>query len=180
MHIYAYLQWLENAMSEKEIAFWTLIVTLVGLIAALAGVVFAIKTLKVAIQTVEESQRVARANFFVSVRALLANYDDVHAYLRPGGKWARVPIAGPANPREWARLELYMGTFEYCETLIHHRLLDLEEFRKSYGYRLELILANPIIVEAKLVDLLEGWRDFYNLCRTCGISLPAGVRAPKA
>jgi flagellar basal body-associated protein FliL len=66
-------------MSTTDIiALWTLIVTVIGLVLALVGIAVAIRTLK-------ESAKVAKRQFFVTVRALLANYDDIHANLRPGG-----------------------------------------------------------------------------------------------
>jgi hypothetical protein len=62
------------------------------------------------------------------VRGVLANYDDVHANLRPKGIWAprkgeMYSPRGPKKAAEWARVELYMGMFEYCETLIRRGLL---------------------------------------------------------
>jgi hypothetical protein len=155
-----------------KIALWTLIVTIIGVVFALAGIAVAIWTLK-------ESAKVAKAQFFVTIRALLANYDDIHAYLRPEGKWATVPISGPTGATEWARLELYMGTFEYCETLIRHGFLDEKEFCKAYGYRLQNIVVNPMIVEEKLIELGEYWVDFCKICKRCGISLPAAACASK-
>jgi hypothetical protein len=131
-----------------KIALWTLIVTVIGVVLALAGIAVAIWTLK-------ESAKVARAQFFVTIRALLANYDDIHAYLRPDGKWDTVPVSGPKGADEWARVELYMGTFEYCETLLRHGFLDEKEFGSAYSYRLENIVANPIIVEEKLINGLN-------------------------
>jgi hypothetical protein len=162
-----------------KIALWTLIVTAIGVVLALAGIVVAIRTLS-------ESARVAKAQFFVTVRALLANYDDIHAYLRPEGKWATNPIAGPPDPiaspadaTEWARLELYMGTFEYCEILLRHGFLDKNEFCKAYGYRLRNIVKNPIIVQKKLIELGEYWGDFCEICKQCGVELPAAACASK-
>jgi hypothetical protein len=156
-----------------KIALCTLIVTVIGVVLALAGIAVAIWTLK-------ESARVAKAQFFVTIRALLANYDDIHAYLRPEGKWGTVPIAGPADAIEWARVELYMGTFEYCEIMLRHGFLDEKEFCKAYGYRLGNIVANPIIVEQKLIERGEYWGDFCKICKRCGVRLPAAACASKS
>jgi hypothetical protein len=146
-----------------KLTLWTLIVTAIGVFFALVGIA-------VAVWTLNESAKVAKRQFFVTVRSLLANYDDIHAKVRPHGDWAiENEITGPARAEEWARLELYMGTFEYCETLIRNGYLDEEEFCKAYGYRLGNIVANRIIVEEKLIKLGAYWEDFCKLCRRCGI-----------
>ena len=56
----------------------------------------------------------------------------------------------PQNAAEWARVELYMGVFEYCDRLLEQGLLNQTDFDRNLRYRLTSIVANPIIVEKKL------------------------------
>jgi hypothetical protein len=104
----------------------------------------------------------------------MSNYDDVHAKLRPGGDWASEVPAGPQNAAEWARVELYMGLFEYCERLLEQGLLNQTDFDRNLRYRLTNIVANPIIVEAKLrPPLVQYWGDFVQLLARCKVDILA-------
>lgn len=144
------------------VALWTLIFTVIGVTIAAVGIFYAIKTLqagaeslRLAANEAKTNTQIARAQFWVMVRGVLANYDDLHAKLRPGGIWAphedeRYSPRGPQEAAEWARVELYMGLFEFCETLIKRDLLGEEDFRKAYQYRLQNLVQNAVIVEQKL------------------------------
>jgi hypothetical protein len=145
-------------MDDHQIAVATLIVAVLALQIAVVGVWYAAKTLK-------DGIRVSRAQFFATVRGLMSDYDDVHAKLRPGGDWASKVRAGPQNAAEWARVELYMGLFEYCERLLEQGLLNQTDFDRNLRYRLINIVANPIIVQRKLhPPLAQHWGDFMRLC----------------
>jgi hypothetical protein len=72
-----------------------------------------------------------------------------------------------------------MGTFEYCESLIRTGFLDEKEFCKAYRHRLEYIVANPIILQEKLINWGQSWVDFGDICKRCGIKLPPGAYVPK-
>src|SRR5437870_10095196 len=81
-----------HVMTDHAITFWTFVFTAIGVAIAAGGVFYAIKTLKagaeslrLAAQEAKESTNVARAQFWVMVRSVMANYDDIHANLRPGG-----------------------------------------------------------------------------------------------
>ena len=152
-------------MDDHQIAVATLIVTALTVLIAMVGVWYAAKTLK-------ESIRVSRAQFFATVRGLMSNYDDVHAKLRPGGDWASEIPAGPQNAADWARVELYMGLFEYCERLLEQKLLNQTDFDRNLRYRLTNIVANRIIVEEKLrPPLVQYWSDFVQLCARCKVDI---------
>jgi hypothetical protein len=158
-------------MTDHAIGLCTLALTTVGLVIAAGGVFYAIKTLR-------ENTKIAQAQFFVSVRQLAANYDDVHANVRPGGTWAphegqKYGEVGPQNAAEWARVELYMGMFEYCEKLIHRNLLGERDFSHAYVYRLRNLLSNAVIVEVKLHLHKDGWQDFYRLCQRFHVHIPS-------
>jgi hypothetical protein len=67
------------------------------------------------------------------------------------------------SEEDWSKLEAYMGFFEHCESMIDQNLIDWETFRDIYGYRIELIVANPIIVREKLINRRYGWKRFLKL-----------------
>jgi hypothetical protein len=160
----------EIALHGLELAWWTLGLTGLGVLIAASGIFYAVRTLK-------ESAETAQAQFWVNIRGVLANYDDLHAKLRPGGPWAPRPgesyaWIGPASAEEWARVELFMGLFEYCETLLARGMLNPEDFRKAYKYRLENLLRNAPIVETKLIELAAYWQDFLALCKRFDVPVP--------
>ena len=172
-------------MTDHAITFWTFVFTAIGVAIAAGGVFYAIKTLKagaeslrLAAQEAKENTNVARAQFWVMVRSVMANYDDVHANLRPGGIWAphedeEYAVLGPQDAAEWARVELYMGMFEYCEKLISRGLLEERDFRESYRYRLDNLVRNAVIVEEKLHGFETDWQDFYRLCKRFQVHIPS-------
>jgi hypothetical protein len=155
-------EYLTHEMTEQL----TLVLTFIGVAVAAIGIFYAVKTLR-------DNGKVARAQFFATVRGLMANYDDVHAKFRPGGDWApagrqRYAHTGPDKPQEWARVELYMGLFEFCERLLKRGLMEQEDFNRSFRYRLRNLMRNAVIVEAKLLsELQDEWSDFLSLCNRC-------------
>jgi hypothetical protein len=158
-------------MSDHAIGVWTFAFTVAGVAIAAGGVFYAVKTLR-------ETADVARAQFWVMVRGVMANYDDVHANLRPDGIWAPregedYAGVGPKGAAEWARLELYMGMFEYCEKLISRDLLVEKDFKEAYAYRLGNLAKNAVIVHQKLHLHETEWRDFYQLCGRFEIHIPS-------
>ena len=44
-----------------------------------------------------------------------------------------------------------MGLFEHCEVMLKEGLLNQRIFANSYRYRIMNLLANPQIVEAKMI-----------------------------
>jgi hypothetical protein len=160
-------------MTDHESAQWTLALTAGAIVMALASIFYAIKTLR-------DTRKIARAQFFATVRGLMMEYDDVHARLRPGGPWAPgkgelYAQTGPETPEEWARVELYMSLFEYCEILLRSRLMRQKDFDRSLRYRLQNLMRNAVIIEAKLLsELRAGWTDFLRLCERCKIHVPSG------
>jgi hypothetical protein len=157
----------------------------IGVIIAAGGVFYAIKTLKAGVESLalaaraqRENTIIAHAQFLVAVRGIFINYDDVHASLRPQGIWApkeneKYALKGPENAAEWARVEVYMGTFEYCEKLIGHGLLDQEDFAALYRYRIQNLLRNGVIVREKLHNHQPYWTDFCRLCERLRVDIPS-------
>ena len=165
-------------MTDHTITLWTFVLTAIGVAIAAGGVFYAIKTLK-------ENTEIARAQFWVMVRGVMANYDDVHANLRPEGIWApregeTYAALGPQHASEWARVELYMGMFEYCEKLINRGLLEEKDFGASYAYRLGNLVMNALIVHEKLHIFESQWKDFYRLCERFQVHIPTSKELSQA
>ena len=120
----------------------------------------------------KRSTEIARGQFLILTRSVLANYDDIHANFRPGGLWDWSKTGkGPETESEWARTELYMGTFEFCETMLEAGYLDPSEAGASYRYRIQNIVSNPIVVRQKLEQLRSGWIKFIKLCDRLGVGI---------
>jgi hypothetical protein len=154
-------------MSEVTIAFWTLVITAIGVVVGLA-------TLFAGWLTLRDSAKTGKAAFWIMLRNLFAWYDDIHVNFRPGGKWDRSEAA-PESVSEMARIELYMGVFEYCDVLLEGKLLDEQTFKDSYAYRLSNLLTNKWVVDEKLIARRESWLAFINLCyrlEVPGIEVP--------
>jgi hypothetical protein len=142
------------------------VVVLIGILLALAAIVVALLQLKDAHKTaaeqMEASNQYAIAQNWIALRAILTAYDDIHANLRPRGNWHRSKEK-PDTVQDWARTELYMGTFEFMEELVEKKMLDLDHVKDWYKYRVENILLNPRIAKYKLVDNSDSWRRFDKL-----------------
>jgi hypothetical protein len=120
----------------------------------------------------KRSTEIARGQFLILTRGVLANYDDIHANFRPGGLWDWTKTGkGPETAADWARAELYMGTFEFCETMLTAGYLDFLEARAAYRYRMANIVSNPIVVRDKLELHRADWMKFINLCYTYDIPI---------
>jgi hypothetical protein len=139
-------------------------VSLVGTFAALVAILVAWRQLG-------DSNRYAVAQNWITIRAILTEYDDIHANLRPGGNW-HASKEKPDTIADWARTELYMGTYELMEVLMSKKLLEYEQIAKFYKYRVGNIIANPKIVKYKLIDNADRWPDFRNLCDRLELRLP--------
>lgn len=140
-------------------------------LATILGAVAAIIVLGYTAYQVRMATAVSRGQFSLELEKMLASHDAVHLLLRPGGAWAS-GRGGPGSSEEWARLEDYMGFFEHCEVLLEKRLIDRETFDAIFAYRLDNILANPIIVNEKLRREAGGWRIFLRLVQRAGKRLP--------
>jgi len=143
-------------MSDHDIALWTFIITTVGVVVGLAA-------LFAAWLTIRDNTKTAKAQFWIMLRGVFAWYDDIHANFRPGGKWSD-PNTGPETALDMGRTELYMGLFEYCDTLLEQGLIDEHTFARSYKYRLQNLVSNQWVIVEKLRERREGWRAFINLC----------------
>jgi hypothetical protein len=141
-------------------------------VATILGVIIGASSLLVAARNTTITQRTNRARFWLDLRKMFADHDEVHRDLRPGGKWA-VAGSGPSSPEEWAKVEAYLGLFETCEDMIRTGLVDLASFGRSYGYRIANIVANETIRREKLVHRAEYWERFNRLAKRLGLAIDA-------
>lgn len=148
---------------------------LVGVIVTVIGVIVALIGIGVAVWQMFRANRIAQVQSWLTLRDLMANYDDVHANLRPAGKW-HASLEEPHIVEEWAKVETYMGLFEYCKELIDAGLLRKDEFKRWYLYRLSNLLANPRIVTYKLHQRRGGWTDFIVQCEILEKEIPPSTK----
>jgi hypothetical protein len=129
---------------------------------------------KAAAVQMAQSNQYAKGQNWLLLRSVLTHYDDVHAKLRPSGDWYESSMK-PDTTEDWARTELYMGVFEFAKELTDTGMLDREHLRDWYRYRIKNLLANPRIVQYKLIDHADGWRRFLGLCEDLKLQLPRPV-----
>jgi hypothetical protein len=132
-------------------------------IATICGVIVGAVSLIVAARNTSLTKRSSRARFWLDLRKMFADHDEVHRKLRPGGAWTSAG-SGPSTPEEWADVEAYLGLFETCEDIIRARLIDLKSFRRSYEYHIRNIVGNDRIRQEKLVSRGQYWARFNRLC----------------
>lgn len=145
--------------------------TLTQLATIVAAAVAVVALLYTAYQ-VRSNAFTSRASFWLELERMFRTHDDVHLKLRPGGEWSD-GVSGPKSAQEWGALEDYMGLFEHCEIMIRLGLIDVRTFSDIFAYRLNNIVANCTVVEAKLQREAKSWENFLSLLKRFDISMPA-------
>jgi hypothetical protein len=142
-------------MSTSTVALISALAAAATTLLTLAGVVYVARQLRGA-------KRVAAAEFLLRIEAELREHRKVHLKLRPGGEWTGGK--GPTSPGEWAAVEAYMGLFERVgSALIDPGIIDLGLAKRSYGYRIANLVANPVIRQTKVEQERDSWTDFIRL-----------------
>jgi hypothetical protein len=160
---------MDFADAEKWVAdAGTLLITLVT---TNALTFITLLTVLIAIWQLMDTNKIARGQFWLMLRDVMSQYDDIHSNFRPGGKW-HASSTQPDTIGEWARTELYMGLLEYCNELIKGRLLDKGHFEDWYKYRIDNLLSNPRVVTYKLQKNASGWKKFWDLCERLKVTIP--------
>jgi len=139
-------------------------------IATIAGIPIAALVLIYTAYQIHQSTKVSRGQFWLELEKMFAQHDEVHLKLRPGGEWT-INNAGPEAVEDWAKIEDYMGLFEHCELMLRKRLIDWETFGLIFSYRLHNIVANKIIVDAKLRQEGKSWQAFIRLLKRLKIEI---------
>jgi flagellar biosynthesis/type III secretory pathway M-ring protein FliF/YscJ len=67
--------------------------------------------------------KVTQAAFWLELRKMFAEHNDVHFNLRPGGSWYQSDTSPSSS--DLPKVEAYMGLFEHCQRMIDDGLLDL-------------------------------------------------------
>ncbi|MBA7541225.1 hypothetical protein ES705_33532 [subsurface metagenome] len=112
----------------------------IGLMISALGLLLTAAALFYAGKQFKASQRVAAGDFLLRVDEMLfTQHNDVHTFLRPGGKWAG-GVSAPSSPEEWNMVERYMGMFERVKVLMDDGLLDVDAVERFYGYRIRNII----------------------------------------
>lgn len=143
---------------------WASASTIAGVIIGGAALLYSARQLRI-------SSRVSQAQFWLDLREMFADkHHEIHLQLR-NAKWSNDDAHFPAE-EDWARLEAYMGLFEHCEKMLEQGLLDAPTFESIYGYRLQRIVENPLIVREKLVGRRWGWGDLIRLLERVEKRLP--------
>jgi hypothetical protein len=113
---------------------------------------------------------VTLGQFLLELDDKFSQHREAHIALRPGGKWAS-GTASPTTAEDWAQIETYMGLFERINILIEKNILDTGTIDRLYGYRVNNIVSNPKIRQAKLIDNADYWTDFLSLCSRLDIKI---------
>ena len=136
-------------------------------VATITGAAIAVGVLSYTAIQVHRNTKVNRATFWLDVRRLFSEHRDTHLKLR-NLEWAKAP----PTEDDWAKLEAYMGLFEHCQMMLEGGLLDWKTFKVIYGYRIQNILDEPIIVREKLIDRRKGWEVFILLLQRMKDRIP--------
>jgi hypothetical protein len=138
-------------------------------LATVAGIAIAAISLLFTAFNAHLTLKTTRARFWLDLRDRFARFDPVHINLRPSGAWT-IGTNGPTTTEEWAQVEAYMGLFEHCELMLRDGLLDRVTFQHIYQYRVENLLTNQKIVQAKLIERGKSWSVFLELVSRFGLS----------
>ncbi|HEX8130513.1 MAG TPA: hypothetical protein VF527_15535 [Pyrinomonadaceae bacterium] len=140
-------------------------------IATIAAGAIAVCALLYTARQVRLSAKISRADFWLELRKMFAEHQEIHLKLRNG----ELSVTDENFPGEddWSRLEAYMGLFEHCQVMLNEKLLDWNTFNDIYGYRILLIVNNPLIVREKIINRRSGWKKFIGLLERMGSEMPS-------
>jgi hypothetical protein len=135
---------------------------IVAVLLTVIALIYAVIQVRIAHKEREDTQRAAFTQVLLQIDALLVSHRDVHAKLRPGGRWHQSRYH-PRSPRQWAETEQYMGVFERIHAALQNKQVELERVEELYGYRVGNIWANRRIRKEKFEKRGEGWKSFIEL-----------------
>ena len=141
----------------EQVAVAANVAQVLGAIGTVGGIFYAAAQLR-------HSASTSRAAFLLQLEDMSHDHDAVQAKLLPKGAWTEKG-AGPVTPIEWVQAEDYLGFFEHCEIQMRQGSLDPRVFWHLFGYRIENIIANELIVREKLIGERQHWLLFWALLR---------------
>jgi hypothetical protein len=164
-------------MDDHDIVWWTLILTTAGVIAGLFVLVLTYRAVRETRIQSQTSARATSAQFGVLLRQAFTSHNETYVNFRPGGIWnASSDLPAPGAVADFAKIESYMGLFEYCDQLLEEEFLDFDAFVRGYRYRVANLLTNGWVVSKKLIELRRFWLGFINLCYRLGVTnIPSGI-----
>ena len=142
-------------------------------LATIVGVPITALALIYAALQLRHSAKTAKGQFLLQIEEQSNLHNEVHRKLYPNGDWGVEKSGAPKCLEEWGKVADYLGFFEQCESLIRDGSLDKSTFKKIYGYRVNNILDNPVIVETKLQGKTrKHYKLFLSLCKRLGYEVP--------
>jgi hypothetical protein len=150
-------------MSQSLVSNSVLIVTVVAYLSAVAGFWVTFQQLRINSQT-------NTASFWLSLRSMFDDHEDVHRSLQTDMTWRDVDR--DVSDAEAIAIVAYMGMFELVYKMLQRGLLDWDTFQDVFGYRILLIMNSPAIVTATLVENGRWWLIFRQLAAHLGHQVP--------
>ena len=93
----------------------------------------------------QDNAEVNRARFWLDIRQMFADHEDVHRNLQKGGPWYQSDIE-PSDPKQRARVVSYLSLLEQVEFMLNKGLIDEDTIDATLiPYRVRLLLQNGVI-----------------------------------
>jgi hypothetical protein len=140
-------------------------------VAVVIGVIIGLSTLILAYRHLKCAVHTNQGQFLLKLEEISAFHNEIHLKLRPDGEWFE-NNSGPSCLSDWAKLDDYMGFFEHCEILMEKGSLEFSDFESIFGYRVDNIIDNKLIVKKKLIKEKAKWCHFLGLLRRMKRELP--------
>lgn len=128
-------------------------------IATIAGTLLGIVALLYTGRQIKLGTRSSRAQFWLELRKQFQEHRDIHEKLSKR-LWSKTDGFSDDDRLE---LQSYMGLLEHCEAMMQDRLLDVKTFYEIYGYRIRILLDNPVVVRDVLIIRRKGWKALARL-----------------
>ena len=134
----------QNLIDKVTPPFVLFLFDLAGLILMIGAIYVANSRLIEAQNQSRKALEISQSNFLFQLDYIFDRHNEAHVNLRPGGLWS-TPETGPETTEEWVQIERYMEVFERISVLIEKDILDVDTFRRLYGYRMSNIINNKVI-----------------------------------
>ena len=110
-----------------------------------------------------ERLKIAQGEFMLTLRKMFSYHDEIHFKFRGGsGEWVKKIPENDKTNENYAKIDSYLGLFELCNHLIKRDLLDINEFKRLYGYRLSNLFSSHEIVD-RVEKEKSYWTDLIEL-----------------
>jgi|GEM_PF-3426036 len=115
---------------------------------------------------IKENRKTAQIQIFLEFDKRLTEFNKVHIALRGAEPDKTI------SDEDWPDIDGYMGAFERLYLLLRDGVINRRDAKSLYGYRLENIVNNKEIRQAKLRNEEESWYYFSEVCKTLEIDIP--------